>query len=151
MTEQNDDKQEFRVVDKRRFTNEGDTKTGAGEGTAEKEERRMESKPAAPQPKPKIQESPPTRPPQGGGEEGFDFSSLIISLATQALVMMGEVPNPESHSVNINLDAAKQTIDILSLLEVKTKGNLTAEEEHLLAEVLTNIRLAFVNKVEKKR
>lgn len=155
--DENDEKQEFRVVDKRRFTSEGDTKAGSPEFGESVAASQPAPKPAAGNtqspPKPAAERGPAAGKPAPGkpdGDETMDFSSLVISLATQALVMMGEVPNPESRSVNINLDAAKQTIDILALLEEKTKGNLNADEVRLLAEVMTNLRLAYVNKMNKR-
>ncbi len=154
MTQQNDDKQEFRVVDKRRFTSEGEVKTGVQESQEQQSspqsspQSAVKSQMAPQKPAQAAKPEPKTKVP--ADPDAFDFSSLVISLATQALVMMGEVPNPESRSMNINLDAAKQTIDILVLLEEKTRGNLTMDEQKLLGEVLTNLQLSFVKKMEKR-
>lgn len=82
-----------------------------------------------------------------GGE--MDFSSFVISLATQAVVLMGEIPHPETGERIENFEAARQTVDILGMLEAKTKGNLTAEETHLIEEALTSLRMAYVAKVKK--
>lgn len=75
-----------------------------------------------------------------------DFSSFVISLATQVVIHLGEIPHPESNQRMENLEAARQTIDILALLEDKTVGNLSQDESHLLKEALTSLRMAFVNK-----
>ena len=48
----------------------------------------------------------------------------------------------------VNLDAAKQLIDILGVLEEKTKGNLSAEEEKLLGDILASVRMAYVGKAK---
>lgn len=136
---------EFRVVDKRRFTSEGDTKSGREDSP--REERVTEQPVRKSAPVPSHEDSAPTSASHG---EAVDFSSLIVSLATQALMMMGEVPNAEAGQGVLNLDAAKQTIDVLALLEQKTKGNLTNDEQKLMAEILTSLRLAFVKKSGRK-
>jgi hypothetical protein len=59
------------------------------------------------------------------------------------------VPHPEDQTSCSNLPMAKQTIDILGILQEKTKGNLTGEEERLLSEVIYNLRIAFVNESKK--
>ncbi|WP_456324730.1 DUF1844 domain-containing protein [Desulfonauticus submarinus] len=75
-----------------------------------------------------------------------DFSTFIISLSSSALVHLGEVPEPESGKTQPNLDLAKQTIDVLGILEEKTKGNLTVQEEKLLRDVLFDLRMKYVQK-----
>lgn len=76
----------------------------------------------------------------------IDFSSFIMSLATQGMMQMGEVPAPEGMSIPTDLNAAKQTIDILSMLRIKTKGNLDTFEDQLFEEILHNIRMSYVKK-----
>ena len=73
----------------------------------------------------------------------IDFSTLLLSLSTSAMVHLGEAPNPDG-SRPTDLVLAKQTIDIISMLKEKTTGNLTAEEERLLAELLYDLRLRYV-------
>ena len=90
---------------------------------------------------PQQQHQPQEHPPQ------VDFSALVMSLATQVVMLLGEGADPtqpgnENHSKN--LPAAQQTIDLLGMLAEKTKGNLTSDEEKLLTEVLSQLRLAFV-------
>lgn len=75
-----------------------------------------------------------------------NFSSFIVGLAHQAMVMLGEVPDPRTGKANVSLEGARETIDLLALLEEKTQGNLNAEETRLLTEVLATLRLAFVGK-----
>lgn len=80
----------------------------------------------------------------------IDFSALILSLGTGALIHLGVAPDPVTNQVTINLELAKQNIEILSLLQQKTKGNLTADEAKLLESLLTEVRLRFVEKTTKK-
>ena len=74
----------------------------------------------------------------------MDFPSFVVSLATQAMMMMGAMPNPETNQIAENLEGARQTIDILAMLEEKTKGNLSSEESQLMTEVLSSLRLGYV-------
>ncbi len=73
-----------------------------------------------------------------------DFRSLLEVLITQALMYMGAFPDPETGRAMVSLEHAKFHIDLLAVLEDKTKGNLTAEEAADLAQVLSQLRLQFV-------
>ncbi len=96
-----------------------------------------------------------SKPPQGTGPgaaagqqmEGLppaDFRSLLEVLITQALMYMGGFPDPETGRAMVSLEHAKFHIDLLAVLEAKTKGNLAAEEAADLAQVLNQLRLQFV-------
>ena len=75
----------------------------------------------------------------------LDFTSFVISLATTAAIHFGDMADPlTGQKPEPNLDGAGQMIDILSLLEEKTRGNLTAEERQVLDQVLYELRLRFV-------
>ena len=75
----------------------------------------------------------------------LSFTEFVISLASTAAIHFGDVPSPESgERAAPNLPAARQMIDILALLEQKTKGNLTAEERQVLEQVLFELRMRFV-------
>jgi len=78
-------------------------------------------------------------------EVPIDFTTFVLSLSSSAAYHLGIAPHPEEQRECRNLPMAKQTIDILSILQEKTKGNLTGEEERLLAEVLYNLRMVFVD------
>jgi hypothetical protein len=84
-----------------------------------------------------------------GALPGIDFSTFVVSLSHSAALHMGDVPHPETNQIEQNLALAKQTIDLLGVLEEKTKGNLTGEEERLLTQVLFDLRMHFVE-VQKK-
>lgn len=93
------------------------------------------------------QESPSR--PQGGpqsdlGQEDINFTSFVISLGSQAFMHLGELPNPLTKQREKDLPAAKHMIDLLGILEAKTKGNLTDDEERLLRQLLLDLRLRFV-------
>ena len=79
----------------------------------------------------------------------IDFATFVLSLSHSALMHLGEAPHPETNQVERNLPLARQTIDLLGLLEEKTKGNLSGDEERLLTQVLFDLRMRFVE-IQKK-
>jgi hypothetical protein len=83
-----------------------------------------------------------------GGEQALpaiDFSTFILSLSTSALFHLGLIPDAQSGKAGErNLPLARQTIDILEILEIKTRGNLGPEEAKLLESLLFEIRMRFV-------
>lgn len=76
----------------------------------------------------------------------IDFATFVLSLSHSALMHLGEAPDPETNETRVDLVLAKQNIDIVGLLEDKTKGNLTGDEERLLAQILFDLRLRYVEK-----
>lgn len=74
----------------------------------------------------------------------IDFSTFIFSLNSSALVHLGVINEPGSDKKMKNMVIAKQTIDILGMLQEKTKGNLTDDEENLLKNILHDLRLMYV-------
>ena len=72
------------------------------------------------------------------------FSAFVLSIASSALVHLGEVPDPESGEIGRSLEVAKHNIDILSMLKDKTAGNLDADEMRLIDAVLYELRLKYV-------
>jgi hypothetical protein len=80
----------------------------------------------------------------------LDFATFVLSLSHSALMHLGEAPHPDSNKVEANLPLAKQNIDILGLLEEKTKGNLSGDEERLLAQILFDLRMRYVERTKKK-
>lgn len=158
------DENKFRIVDKRRFTSSGEPVAvsasgsesspvpepkkseptiGAGQSKAGHQTEKQDVEARSSQHTAQKKSAKPRESVSGGNME-IDFSSFVVSLATQAMMMLGEVPHPESGKRGVNMEAARQTIDILGLLEDKTQGNLTDAEAHLLSEALTSLRLAFV-------
>lgn len=74
------------------------------------------------------------------------LSTFVFSLSSSALVHLGEIPEPDTQRVQVDLPMAKQIIDTLGMLQEKTRGNLDADEDHLLKTVLYDLRLRYVQK-----
>lgn len=74
----------------------------------------------------------------------IDFSSFILSLYSSGLVQLGKVEDPSTGQTSVNLELAQHTIDMIAMLEEKTKGNLNEEEQNLLKALLSELRMAFV-------
>ena len=82
----------------------------------------------------------------------LSFTTFVFSLASSAAIHFGDTPDPVTGQTGeVNLDGASQMIDILALLELKTRGNLTAEERSFLEQVLYELRLRFVEASSGKR
>ena len=78
-------------------------------------------------------------------DDAVTFVGFVLSLAHTAAVHFGDVANPATGQTgDVNLDAARQMIEILSLLEEKTRGNLSAEERQLLDQILYELRVRYV-------
>jgi hypothetical protein len=124
---------EFKVSDRRRFSTEGEPLD-----PAEDKQARSES-PVSPEADQAGHYDSPSLP-----EASFDL--LILSLGMQARMELSHEPEPEGPPPN--LDLARHTIDLLSVLQQKTKGNLTLEESRLLENTLTELRFRYVQRVE---
>jgi hypothetical protein len=75
----------------------------------------------------------------------LSFTAFVLSLATTAAIHLGDLADPATgQKSETNLEGASQMIEILSLLELKTRGNLTAEERQVLEQVLYELRMRFV-------
>ena len=84
--------------------------------------------------------------PKGAEESGtLSFSTFVTSLGIQAFIKMGELKPPDAEKIEIDLEAAQETIDLLLMLKEKTKGNLTPEEENLLSSLIADLQLKFVH------
>jgi Domain of unknown function (DUF1844) len=116
----------------------------------ETEDRPSESSQAAPS---STEQSTQAQPPGSGqrttAPEGINFASFLISLGTQAFMHLGDIPNPMTQQREKDLPAAKHMIDLLGILEAKTKGNLTGDEERLLQQLLMDLRLRYVRETSR--
>ena len=88
-----------------------------------------------------------------GGESAggvpVSFASFVISLGSSSLMLMGEQLDPQQPAMPVNLPQAKEIIDLLSVLDVKTKGNLTTEEQTVLRDMLYALRMKYVSLTSK--
>ncbi len=75
----------------------------------------------------------------------LSFTAFVLSLASTAAIHLGDLADPATgQTLEPNLEGAAQMIEILMLLETKTKGNLTAEERQVLEQILYELRMRFV-------
>ncbi len=79
----------------------------------------------------------------------IDFATFVLSLRESAYVHLGDVPHPDAEEAVRSLPLAKHDIDLLVLLEEKTKGNLTGEEERLLHQTVFDLRMRYVEETKK--
>lgn len=123
----------FKVTDKRHFA-EKQTEDEEKATVSEKKEDRKEEE---------VKKKEETPLPE------MNFSTFIFSLNSSALFHLGEIPDPTTNKREKNLPMAKQTIDIISMLKEKTKGNLTNDEEVLIDNILYDLRMRYVEKTKK--
>jgi hypothetical protein len=74
----------------------------------------------------------------------INFMTFVMSLNASAMVHLGMIEDPGSGEISKNLTLGKQTIDILGILEQKTKGNLSRDEENMLKDILYDLRILYV-------
>lgn len=86
---------------------------------------------------------PGREPPQA--LDPVDFSTHVLSLASSAMVALGRMPAPSGETLATDLDTARYLIDVLGMLELKTRGNLDDSERKLLQSLLYDLRVAFVD------
>lgn len=129
---------EFKVVDKRRFHEEGGEIKVSPDTPEEKKERTAQ--PSAKKGEEKKGEERPSR----GEPAQIDFTTFVLSLVSSTQVHLGLIANPVTGKQEKDMLAARQSIDILDMLKEKTKGNLAGEEERLLDYVLYDLRMKYV-------
>jgi len=125
----------FTITDRRAFTEEGDSRAAAAAAAAQKAD-------SAPTPGQAAAEPPLGLP-------AVDFHTFVLSLGSSALLHLGELEHPDVGAPQMDLPLAKHTIDILAMLEEKTKGNLTPAEAKLIESLLYDLRLRFVELSKK--
>jgi len=120
---------EFTVRDHRRFDESGNPRDEA------EVEAKSEAKATAPAEEPKRGDES-TRP--------IDFTTFIVSLSSSAFYYLGEVAHPNTGRVERDPALAKQTIDLLGMIEEKTRGNLSADESNVLSGLLYDLRMKYL-------
>jgi hypothetical protein len=141
MLNDNKESSEFKVVDKRTFSEDGTRR----EEEREKEKHRDAA--ASPLAANAPQVASDFEEYQVEGPAGFD--TLVSYLSTTAMFQLGLLPGPGGERIPLDLMNSRRTIDLLEVLQEKTKGNLTAEEAKILEDVLFELRLTFVE-VQKR-
>ena len=160
-----DDQPTFKVVDRRPFNPDGSPRELSPEEKQEAERvadslklpaTESAPKPAAPPSTPpeQKQEPPPSAPPRAAahshaGSDPLDdptsFLSLIMSLASNAASSLGMMPHPVTGETGVDLKTAKHWIDVLGMLEQKTKGNLDEQEAQVVESLLADLRMQYVS------
>lgn len=79
------------------------------------------------------------------------FMQLVLSFSNMAMMQLGKVTNPMTGKIDVDLDAAQGTVDLIDMLKFKTKGNLSKEEDDLIENVLHNLHLNYVDEIEKQK
>jgi hypothetical protein len=137
MDEQSDQPRGFRVNDRRRFTDEAAATT-------------PEQAPAGEAPSEPAREASATEAAAATSahrDQPLTFSAFVLGLSTQALLHLGEIPDPTSGTSAQDLVAAKHVIDVLGLLAAKTTNNLEHDEQSLLDSALYDLRMRYVQLV----
>jgi hypothetical protein len=128
----------FVIKDRRRFAEEGEEKEKARPETKAEQADTTQDAARAQAARPEAARETPL--PE------ITFSTFIFSLNTSALVHLGDYPEPATGKSEMDLPLAKQTIDLIALLEEKTRGNLSKDEENLVRHILYDLRLRYVQK-----
>jgi len=138
------EQERIKVVDRRSFTAAGDRRVPDAE---------IEAPEPAEAPKAESGGAEDRRRAGAGFErrpldepEGVDFTMLINAMAHPALILLGEIAHPDTGRPIVELEQARLQIDLLDLLRIKCRGNLTVEEEQLLEKVLYQLRMLYVAK-----
>ena len=142
------DEKGFTVRDRRRVKLDDTPAETKGETRAEKAEERPEAAESATA----ADSRRPTDDGQGArGEKEqprslppVDFTGFVFGLGQMALMHLGQIPEPQTGQVSRSLEQARHVIDILDMLEEKTRGNLTQEEAELLRTLKSELKLQFV-------
>jgi uncharacterized protein DUF1844 len=148
--EDSEEKRGFKVQDRRRFSSEGEAKEGGDAPPESSEPLDIKSKPDASGPEPSAAQQQAaaarTTPGRHSSEPPpeLTFAAFLWSLSEQALAALGELPEPGSGKVNRDLLLAQQMIDIIIMLRDKTRGNLDAQEQAMLTEILSSLQMKYV-------
>ena len=80
----------------------------------------------------------------------IDFATFVLSLHHSARVHLGDAPSPTGEKSSVDVDLARQTIDLIALLQEKTRGNLSGEEERIVEQALYDLRMRYVEVAKPK-
>ena len=148
--EERDADKPFKVQDRRRFSSTGEARPDEDVAAA--------AAPPAPEPPPAATAQAPPDATSGTAEDAaahfgepaeLSFATFVISLSTQALALLGEIPDPVQGRTVVDLEGARQFIDILGILQDKTRGNLDPREAALLEGALYDLRMKYVERANR--
>jgi len=141
-----EEKKDFEVKDRRIFSQDGQSTDSADTETpsAPKEEEQAASSTEETREPEAAETSPTDGSDQSPPLPEINFATFVVSLNASALLHLGAIEDPTTGKIDKNLPMAKQTIDILSMLEEKTAGNLSKDEEGLLKNILYDLRIIYV-------
>ncbi|HKT13064.1 MAG TPA: DUF1844 domain-containing protein [Terriglobia bacterium] len=142
MPEENVESSGFKVVDRRSFTSEGNRVPSQ----PEKEEQKQERASSVP---PRPQAVPPPEPEPEDEDASERFAMLVSYLSTTAMFQLGLLPGPGGEYIPADLANASRTVDLLEVLQEKTRGNLNSQESKLLDDVLYELRMTYLE-VQKR-
>lgn len=145
----------FKVVDRRHFTETGDLREGAVEqerreaeaakSAAAQAAAKAKASPAAPAaPASGVAEPPAAEPPAETIPSSRSFQMLVDFLTRNAAAMMGGMADPQTGQAYVDLEGAREVIDMLDALREKTRGNLAKADDDLLIEVVGSLKLTFM-------
>lgn len=80
--------------------------------------------------------------PGSDGEPPIEFTTFILSMSTSCMIQLGEIADPDGQ-YSTDLEAARHTIEILQMLDEKTEGRLTGEEDRMLSHVIADLRARY--------
>jgi hypothetical protein len=158
MSDEEKQGQGFRVSDRRRFTASDSGEVRKEQEAPEAERKAPDAEEKPPETKEAAGETPPAegqgdaaekKPEEDRQQEPaqlpeINFSTFVVSLSSSALIHMGIVPDPLTGETKKELALAKQTIDMLGMLQEKTRGNLTDDEAQLMESMLYDLRMRYV-------
>ena len=128
---------EFKVKDRRYFDQEGNVKSAEVSDHQKPEDQTKDAE------IPRHDQSPPP-----GSLPKPDFGAILFPYIHSALVYLGELQDPATGQLTENLEGARQMVEILDLLQQKTKGNLTQEESRYLENALFDLRMQYLQKAK---
>jgi Domain of unknown function (DUF1844) len=146
MPEERDESSGFKVVDRRLFSEDGTVRDDVRDEAREASQEHESASNA-----PRTPAAPADASPQESvGDDTGGFAGVVQFLGTTALFQLGLMQGPSGETIPADLISARNTINMLEVLDAKTRGNLTVEEAKLLEDVLYELRMSYVE-LEKRQ
>jgi len=143
MAQQNEET--FRVIDRRLFTTEGDLREEVRQQIEKEKESEAKAAEAKPETKAPAPSQPPAAPPAAEPPKRIPaFEMLIDLVARNAVALLGGITDPRTGQPMIDLEGAREVVDMLDALREKTRGHLAPEEEQLLLDVIGSLKMSYL-------